>query len=145
MASGAAAGALAGDLVVRNGLRHHDLRLDGTPPAAWGERFSLRGRFTQPLWARAGDWRRWSGRVHADLPRVDVANLRRHVDLPFELRAGDGALRLWADLTQGDWHQATLDLALDHVDLRLAPQLEPLALQQVHARLDARRLSLIHI
>ena len=31
------------DLVVRNGLRRHDLRLDATPPAAWGERFTLRG------------------------------------------------------------------------------------------------------
>ena len=127
------------DLVVRNGLRDHDLRLDGTPPPAWGERFSLRGRFTQPLWARAGDWRRWSGNLHADLPRVDVANLRRHVDLPFDLRAGDGALRLWLDWSRADWQQATLDLALDEVDLRLGPTLAPLALQQVHARLAAQR------
>ena len=127
------------DLVVRNGLRDHDLRLDGTPPPAWGERFSLRGRFTQPLWARAGDWRRWAGNLHADLPRVDVANLRRHVDLPFDLRAGDGALRLWLDWARNDWQQATLDLALDEVDLRLGPALAPLALQQVHARLAADR------
>ena len=42
------------------------------PDAAWGERFSLRGRFTQPLLARAGDWQRWSGSAFVDLPRVDV-------------------------------------------------------------------------
>ena len=48
-------------LVVRNGLREHDLRLDATPPAGWGDRFTLRGRFVQPLFARSGDWRRWSG------------------------------------------------------------------------------------
>ena len=34
------------ELVVRNGLREHDLRIDATPPPGWGERFSVRGRFT---------------------------------------------------------------------------------------------------
>ena len=52
-------------LVVRNGLREHDVRLDATPPPDWGDRFSVRGRFTQPLFSRAGDWRRWSGSVYA--------------------------------------------------------------------------------
>ena len=127
------------DLVVRNGLRDHDLRLDATPPPAWGERFSLVGRFSQPLLARAGDWQRWSGNLHANLPRADVANLRRHVDLPFDLRAGDGALRLWMDLAAGEWRQATLDVALDEVNLRLASALEPLALSKIHARLSATR------
>jgi len=37
------------DLVVRNGVRRHALRLDATPPAAWGGRFSLRGEFVQPV------------------------------------------------------------------------------------------------
>ena len=36
----------------------------------------------------AGDWRRWSGTAYADLPRADVRELRRHVDLPFELERG---------------------------------------------------------
>ena len=49
------------ELVIRNGLREHDLRLDATPPAGWGDRFTLRGRFVQPLFARSSDWRRWSG------------------------------------------------------------------------------------
>lgn len=127
------------DLVVRNGLRHHDLRLDATPPAAWGERFSLRGKFNQPLWTRAGDWQQWSGTLHSDLPRVDVANLRQHVDLPFDLRAGEGALRLWMDVEQGAWKRATLDVALDEVALRLARSLDLLDLQQVAARLSATR------
>src|SRR5262252_4277032 len=71
-------------VVVRNGLRHHDLRIDATPQAEWGERFSLRARMMQSLVAPAGDWRRWSGTTHADLPHVDLALLRRYVDLPFE-------------------------------------------------------------
>ncbi len=38
-------------IVIRNGLREHDVRIDATPPAGWGERFSVRGRFVQPLFA----------------------------------------------------------------------------------------------
>ncbi|HWH80720.1 MAG TPA: TIGR02099 family protein, partial [Burkholderiaceae bacterium] len=56
-------------LVLRNGLRLHELRVDATPPLEWGDRFSAIGRFTQPLLARRGDWRRWSGTAYADLPR----------------------------------------------------------------------------
>ncbi|WP_396267716.1 YhdP family protein [Ideonella sp.] len=127
------------DLVVRNGLREHEIRLDGTPPAEWGQRFSLRGRFTQPLFSRAGDWRRWSGTVYADLPLADVASLRRYVNLPFDLREGNGALRLWLDMNRGRWRQLALDVALDEVEMRLAPALAPLGLSEVVGRLTAAR------
>jgi hypothetical protein len=69
-------------VVIRNGLRHHDLRIDATPQLAWGERFSARVRMNQSLVDRAGDWRRWRGTLHAELPHVDVALLRSYVDLP---------------------------------------------------------------
>ncbi|MFD2453734.1 YhdP family protein [Ideonella paludis] len=115
------------DLVVRNGLREHEIRLDGTPPAEWGQRFSLRGRFTQPLFSRAGDWRRWSGTAYADLPLADVASLRRYVNLPFDLREGNGALRLWLDMSRGRWRQLALDVALDEVEMRLSPPWPPWA------------------
>jgi len=127
------------ELVVRNGLRRHDLRLDATPPAEWGERFSLRARLTQPLLARSGDWRRWNGTLHAELPRADVSELRRHVDLPFELTGGAGALRAWIDVVQGEARGATVDIALREVVLRLARDLEPLAFEQVNGRLAAVR------
>ncbi|MDZ7813343.1 MAG: YhdP family protein [Ideonella sp.] len=127
------------DLVVRNGLREHEIRLDGTPPADWGQRFSLRGRFTQPLFSRAGDWRRWSGTVYADLPLADVASLRRYVNLPFDLREGNGALRLWLDMNRGRWRQLALDVALDDLEMRLAPALAPLGLTEVVGRLTAAR------
>src|SRR5580765_1700633 len=89
------------ELVVRNGLREHEVRLDATPPPGWGDRFSVRGRFDQPLFSRSSDWRRWSGQVYADLPRAELSELRRHVTLPFELSEGDGALRGWFELKDG--------------------------------------------
>jgi uncharacterized protein (TIGR02099 family) len=131
---------LAGvDLVVRNGLREHAVRVDATPPVGWGERFSLRGRFSQPLFARAGDWRRWSGSLFADLPRADVSELRRYVTLPFELSEGDGALRGWFEVHEGQPEGATVDLALRAVTLRLDKSVEPLEFEQIEGRFDARK------
>jgi len=127
------------DLVVRNGLRSHAMRLDATPPADWGERFTLRGRFTQPLLARHGDWRRWKGTLHAQLPRADVSQLRRHVALPFELSQGEGALRAWLEIDDGEPRAATVDVALNAVDLRLQRDLQPLSLAELQGRFSLRR------
>ena len=124
-------------LVVRNGLREHAMRVDATPPAGWGERFSVRGRFTQPLLARPGDWRRWTGKAYADLPRADVRELRQYVQLPFELSEGDGALRGWFEMAEGRPRSATVDLALRAVTLRLDPQVEALSFEQIEGRFDA--------
>lgn len=127
------------DLVLRNGLRKHELKLDATPPAGFGERFTVTGRFSQPLLARSGDWGRWTGTVYAELPGADVARLHDHVTLPFDLQAGTGAARLWLDVSKGQWRRVTLDAALVDVALRLTPTLQPLALQRLLGRLEAER------
>jgi uncharacterized protein (TIGR02099 family) len=126
-------------LVMRNSLRQHDMRLEATPPPAWGEPFSLTGRFTQSLLARPSDWRRWDGIVYADLPTADVEELRRHVGLPIEIRQGRGALRAWVEWRDGAPVAATVDAGLRSVSVRLAPTLEPLEFEQVQGRLVARR------
>ena len=126
-------------LVIRNGLRQHDIRVDATPPAEWGERFTVVGRFTQPLLARRGDWRRWSGEAYASLPRADLHALRQHVTLPFELSEGIGALRGWFDVKDGQPSAATVDVALRAVALRLGPKVDPLVVEEVEGRLIGRR------
>jgi uncharacterized protein YhdP len=126
-------------VVIRNGLRHHDLRIDATPQLAWGERFSARVRMNQSLVDRAGDWRRWRGTLHAELPHVDVALLRSYVDLPFELHEGRGALRAWVDVAEGQVAGATVDLALRDVALRLSRQVQPLQFEHLSARLDGEQ------
>lgn len=134
------------DIVLRNGLRRHELRLDGTPPAEWGERFTLRAQMNQRLLDRPSRWQGWSGEVYLGLPTADLSQLRRHLELPFELRRGRGALRAWTRVEQGRPVQTTADLALTEVSLRLAPALPALDLQQLGGRVewreDARQLSL---
>jgi uncharacterized protein (TIGR02099 family) len=126
-------------LVIRNSTRRHAFRFDATPPAGWGERFSLRARMTQPIWAPSGDWRHWSGTVYTELPRADVQRLSHYVALPFELNEGDGALRSWIDVIDGEPRTATVDLALRAVALRLEATTEPLVFQQVEGRIVAQR------
>lgn len=130
------------DAVARNLGRHHDVRLDATPPAAWGERFSLRGRFLQPLLTRQnGRWQTWDGQLYAAFERVDLSELRRYVDLGVDVRQGRGALRAWVDVSQGRLAGATADMALTAVDITLGQGLEALALQQVQGRAGGRLLA----
>ncbi len=127
------------DLVIRNSPRRHALRLDATPEPDWGERFTLMGQFRQPLLStRRGHWQEWSGTLYARFDRVDVARLRQHAELPVEVAGGRGALRVWTDVTRGRPVGATVDLALADLNVRLAPQLEPLALASVQGRVAGR-------
>jgi len=134
------------DLVARNTTLTHQFRVDATPPPAWGERLSLRGRLREPLLdlnrdgARQNPWHRWNGEVFADFTHVDVERLRAYVDLSdwgVEVRAGQGALRAWADVLDGQLAGVTADLALQGVQAQLGPQLPVLAIDDLQGRLAA--------
>ena len=53
--------------------RSHAMRLDATPPPAWGDRFQPARRCcASRSWpATAGNWQQWEGQVYADFARVD--------------------------------------------------------------------------
>ena len=132
------------ELVARNTARTHQWRIDATPPPEWGERISLRGQLREPLIRLGGRapeqsvWHDWSGELFADFSRVDVARLRSYVDLSrwgVEVRAGQGAMRAWAQVDRGQVAAVTADLALQNVEARLGPQLPTLALENVQGRL----------
>ena len=130
------------DVVVRNKARRHDLRLDATPPPAWGKRFSLMGSFTQPLFARQnGQWRDWKGQFHGDFERVDLAQLRRYADIGVDLQEGNGAVRVWADVSRGEVLDVVADMALAQVSVTLAPRLQALQLQSVRGRIRVKPLA----
>lgn len=129
------------DLRMVNGVRLHEVRLDATPPAELGSRFSLRGRFRPPLLSiDAGRWQQWQGQFYAVFERVDVAQLRRHVPLPLDVSGGSGALRAWVDVDRGRISGAAADVALAQVGLRLGPTLPALDLRRLTGRLGGRVL-----
>jgi uncharacterized protein (TIGR02099 family) len=130
------------EAVARNLGRHHDVRLDATPPEAWGERFSLRGRFLQPLLSRQnGRWESWEGQFYAAFERVDLSELRRYVDLGVDISQGRGALRAWVDVSQGRPSGAVADVALTEVNVTLGKDLLPLTLQHIQGRVGGRLLA----
>ena len=133
------------DVVVRNGRRRHLIRLDATPPSEWGEKFSLRGIFRQPIFsANAGRWTDWSGQLFADFGRVDVSRIQQYAPLDslgIAVAGGRGRVRAWADLAHGEITGGTADIALLDVDAQLGKALKPLALQSVAGRFDGRKRS----
>jgi uncharacterized protein (TIGR02099 family) len=129
-------------VVLRNSLLRHALRLDANAPAAWGGAFSVRGVFKEPLLAPgSGNWKNWTGQLYADLPKVDLAYLRQYVDLGVDLTRGSGALRAWLDVNQGQAQGATADIRLRDVEVTASTGLQPLALRTVSGRVGARRLA----
>ncbi|APW40259.1 TIGR02099 family protein [Rhodoferax koreense] len=133
------------DLVLRNRGRRHAMRIDATPPAGWGERFSIVGQLRQPLLTtHHGRWQDWDGPAYANFPRVDVSQLRQYLDLGADLGQdvqGVGALRVWADVGSGQLLAATADVALADARVTLAPDLQPLALASLQGRVGGRRMA----
>lgn len=137
-------------LVVRNGRRNHAFQLDATPPAERGGRFSLRGRFSEPLLdigsavgSRAGEppWHNWSGELFAEFARVDVAQLHPYLDLSswgVTLRSGVGGLRAWSEMKKGQLVSATVDVSLNNFATTLGPKLPELAIDALNGRVNAK-------
>lgn len=142
------------------GRRVHDWRLQATPPASFGERLELRGRFQQPLWmwggrqgpshaggwvpaalqtTRPGDVLSWSGELAITLPRVDVQALRQHVRLPLTVHGGRGRVKATLDVVRGQWEGGSLDADLASVSVQLAPDLQPLSFRRWQGRLAMSR------
>ncbi len=129
------------DLVLRNGNWRHSLRIDATPPEAWGDRFTLVGLFRAPLLrVRDSNWQHWNGQLFANFSRVDVSRLRHHANVGVEVARGHGALRAWADIQRGQIVGGTADLALADVHATLGPDLQALELPSIEGRLGGRRL-----
>ena len=128
------------DFTMRNSTRRHAMRLDATPPPEWGDRFTLRGQFRQPLLSRhRALWQEWDGQLFADFARVDVSQLRRYANLGVEVTQGRGALRTWVDVAKGQLAGATADVVLADVEATLGRNLTPLALQSASGRLGGKR------
>lgn len=125
------------DWVMRNSGQRHSMRLDATPKAQWGERFSLRGILRQPLLSVAsGRWRDWSGQLYGEFSRIEAAPLQAYAKLAgIELDHGRGALRTWLDVDRGRIVGALADVHLQDVQARLSAKLPNLALRSVSGRL----------
>ena len=130
------------DLVLRNPGRSHQIRIDATPSADWGQRFLLLGDLKHPLLGSSGgQMRDWIGEIYADFPSVDVSQLKQYSDTGVDIERGRGALRLWSSVTNGQITGATADVALVDVNVRLASDLQPLVMPSVQGRLSTQKVA----
>jgi uncharacterized protein (TIGR02099 family) len=130
------------DFVARNPLNKHELRFDATPPAAWGERFSFRGLFTQSLISTdKGKFKDWSGQIFGEFTKIDVSEISRYVKLSGQSGRGVGALKAWTTVNKGEWVNTTADVSLAQIDATLGKDLQPLTLQSMSGRLLGRKIS----
>jgi uncharacterized protein (TIGR02099 family) len=120
---------------LRSAGGRHLIGLSARPPEALGTtldlRIALEGR-------SATDPATWNGRVYAELGYTDLAGWSPWIDYPFEVRRGQGAVRVWATLGRGRVLRATADVALTKVVARLGQALPWLELSGVRGRLQGR-------
>jgi uncharacterized protein (TIGR02099 family) len=81
-----------------------------------------------------------SARVFLQLGYTDLTAWRAWIDYPFNVRQGQGALRVWATLEKGGLAEASADVALVGLRASLADELAPLELASVQGRLHGRAL-----
>ena len=125
------------NVVLRNRSRLHEFRFDATPPASWGDRFSVVARLEQPfLSINNGRWQDWVGQVQADFPRIDVAQFRQYADPGVDVERGRGAVRAWLDIARGRVIGVTADVALVDMAVRVGNGLKPLELASLSGRLS---------
>jgi uncharacterized protein (TIGR02099 family) len=133
------------DWVMRNPGKRHQMRLDATPPPEWGARMSLRSLLRQPLLSGgASQWRQWSGQIYGEFSQIDLAQAQPYADLKrlgVKLMSGQGALRAWADVHNGQLIGGTADVALTNVKAQMGQGLQPLQLVSVAGRLGGHELT----
>ncbi len=120
---------------VRNAGGRHLIGLSARPPAALGTTLDLRAALQG---RSATDPAAWNGRVYVELGYTDLAGWSPWIDYPFEVRRGQGAVRIWATLGHGQVLRATADVALTKVIARLGEELPWLELSGLQGRLQGR-------
>ncbi len=127
------------DVVMRNSARHHDMRMDASPPEGLGARFVTMGRFKRGfLSLHPGRWADWSGQVYAFFPQLDLAQWGRQLPGGANLNAGQGQARLWGDLANGQWTGGLADLNLTDLQTRWQDGVAPLRFERISGRLGAQ-------
>ncbi len=98
------------DVVIRRQGRQHTASLGLTPPASWGDRWTLEADMRDSAWASAPDaspWAQWTGSVHWHAPRLVAAPWAGQAavwpDVPFVVRqlGGHGSILPNAHLKDG--------------------------------------------
>jgi uncharacterized protein (TIGR02099 family) len=124
------------NFVLRNGFLGHRFAFRAKPPAELASALDVRGELHG---GDVGDLSSWSGQLFAELEYTDLVAWRRWVDYPLEIRSGRGGVRLWLSLGGKNSTEATADVALSQVVMRVTKDLPLLELDYLRGQLGARQ------
>ncbi|AJP58582.1 TIGR02099 family protein [Pandoraea vervacti] len=126
--------------MLRNRGFEHRFGMQANPPPGIVAPLDIRARFTNPLFARPGEVKRWRGQIYGDVGTLDVAELARYVALPGKDSRGRIAARAWVDFDNGIVTGATLRAAGADTSVQLADDLPPLTFDATQGRIDLSRV-----
>lgn len=119
-------------LRLRNRGGQHHLNLDFVPPETLGSPFH--GRIDW-IGRHFAEWQDWQTSLMLKMDFIDLAGWRAWLDYPVKLSQGRGSLNLKLESTGLDLTRAEGALTLTDLKIRLARDLNELALQQVRTKL----------
>jgi uncharacterized protein YhdP len=120
---------------LRNSGMQHAIGLTGRPPAALAESIELRATLSGRSFT---NFAAWNGRLYAVLGYTDLAAWRAWIDYPVDVRQGQGAVRLWSAVEDGELREVTADVALHQVVASLGNDYPLLELASLRGRLNGR-------
>jgi uncharacterized protein (TIGR02099 family) len=120
---------------MENRFGRHRFGLTGAPPPEIAAPIDLRGDITGRSLA---GWRASSGRLYARLDYADVAAWQAWLPLPYAIKSGKGAVRVWLEYSDGEARAGVADLVLVDVQATLAPELQELTLSRLDGRVGWR-------
>jgi len=122
------------NFVLRNGFLGHRFAFKAKPSAELASALDVRGDLDK---LDAGDPGACVGQIYAELEYTDLVAWRRWVDYPFDIRSGQGGVRVWLNLRGKTSSELTADVALSGVAARVAQDTPLLELEYLRGRLGA--------
>jgi uncharacterized protein (TIGR02099 family) len=122
------------NFVLRNGFLGHRFAFKAKPSAELASALDVRGDLDA---LEVGDPGACVGQVYAELEYTDLVAWRRWIDYPFDIRSGQGGVRLWLNLRGRTSTELTADVALSKVAGRVAKDTPLLELDYLRGRLGA--------
>jgi len=126
------------NLRIESFFSHHRFALRAVPPTELATPLDLRGDFDGASFDNAMDWH---GQLFTQLDYTDIIAWRSWLDLPSEFSRGQGALRGWLGIRNGEIAKITADLDLRDVSTRLSEDLPEMNMVGLRGRVAWQELA----
>ncbi len=126
------------NLLIDNDGSEHRFALRAEPPAKLSSSLDVRGDFQGNSFV---DFKAWHGQLYMQINHANVPAWKPWLPALNALKRGEGGLRGWMQVREGQVSQMTVDLALTGVQTQLADDLLPLDVLAMRGRLVWQNVS----